>query len=488
VRRCPRAVRAIALLGALLVLAPGWPAEALQAPPPPPSDVTAQEAAPQEVAAEATPLTPQQLDDLVAAIALYPDPLVAQILAASTYPVEVVEADRWVQANPGLQGTALTDAAQNQPWDPSVQALVVFPSVLAMLDHNLTWTINLGNAFLAQEQDVMDAIQRQRQRAMTSGALVSNPQQLVQQTTDAGQTAVEIVPAQPDVIYVPVYDPVVIWGPPLFHPWPVFWYPPRPIGAIVVGGFLGFFLTIVVARSFHHWGGWNRWGWGVGWHSHRVVVHNSFYVRNNYRPPRNQIHSGPSPWSHDPGHRGGVAYPSRGVAARVGAPAARISQPAPRPGGEGMVITRPPRVGRQPAPGARPSPAPGGATPQPAPAAPAPRPAPGGPAPRPAPGGGSAPRPAPGAPAPRPAPGAPAPRPTFTPPTGPGRDHTLFGGSSASGDRARIESDRGHGSLGNRPVLRSSPAPQSRPSPTPQGRPAPAPQGRPAPGRTPSHR
>jgi hypothetical protein len=472
VTRRRRAVRAIALLGVVLVLAPGWPAAGLQAPPPPPpSDVTAPEAAPPEVAAEAAPLAPQQLDDLVAPIALYPDPLVAQILAASTYPVEVVEADRWVQANPGLQGTALTDAAQSQPWDPSVQALVVFPSVLAMLDHNLTWMINLGNAFLAQEQDVMDAIQRQRQRALTTGALVSNQQQLVQQTTDAGQTAVEIVPAQPEVIYVPVYDPVVIWGPPLFHPWPVFWYPPRPVGAIVVAGFLGFFLTIVVARSFHHWGGWNRWGWGVGWHTHTVVVHNSFYVRNNYRPPRNQIRTGPSPWSHDPAHRGGVAYPSRGVAARVGAPPARVSQPAPRPGSEGMVITRPPRVERRPAPDARPRPAPGGAIAQPAP---------GGSTPRPAPGGGSAPIPAPRAPAPRPAPGTPAPRPTFTPPAGPGRDHTLFGGSSTSGDRARIESDRGHSSLGNRPVLRSSPAPQ--------GRPAPAPQGRPAPGRTPSRR
>jgi len=451
-------------MSVVLVLVPDWPVNALQAPPPPPpSDVTTQEAAPREVAAEAAPLAPQQLDDLVAPIALYPDPLVAQILAASTYPVEIVEADRWVQANAGLQGTALTDAAQNQPWDPSVQALVVFPSVLAMLDHNLTWTINLGNAFLAQEQDVMDAIQRQRQRAQASGALVSNQQQLVQQTTDAGQTAIEIMPAQPDVIYVPVYDPVAIWGPPVFHPWAVFWYPPRPVGAIVVAGFLGFFLTFVVARSFHYWGGWNRWGWGVGWHTHRVVVHNSFYVRNNYRPPRNQIRSGPSPWSHEPTHRGGVAYPSRGVAARVGAPAARTSRPAPRPGGEGMVITRPPRV------------------------EPAPRPAPRAPAPRPA-GGGSAPSPTPRTPTPRPTPGAPAPRPTFTPAPGPAPDHTLFGGSSVSGDRARIESDRGHSSLGNRPGIRSAPAPQSRPSPTPQAHPAPAPQGRSAPGRTPSRR
>ena len=297
---------------------------------------------------------------MVAPIALYPDPLVAQILAAATYPLEVVEADRWLQANPGLKGTALTDAARNQPWDPSVQALVVFPSVLGMLDRNLTWTVNLGNAFLAQPQDVMDAIQRQRQRALSSGALTSNQQQLVQQTTDA----IEIVPAQPEVIYVPVYDPVLIWGPPVFHPWPLFWYPPRPVDAVIAAGFVGFFFSVGIASSFHYWGGWPVWGWGVGWHEHTVVVNNNFHARNNYRLPNNYIRSGPSAWSHDPAHRGGLAYPSRGVAGRVGAPAARIPPPAPRPGGEGMVITRPPRFEPRPAPSVRSGPAPGAAAPR----------------------------------------------------------------------------------------------------------------------------
>jgi hypothetical protein len=413
--------RAMALLGAVLVLAPGWPVHALQAPPPPPPSP------PPGVASEVPSLAPQQLDDLVAPIALYPDPLVAQILAAATYPLEVVEADRWLQANPGLQGTALTDAAQNQPWDPSVQALVVFPSVLGMLDRNLTWTINLGNAFLAQPQNVMDAIQRQRQRALSAGALASNQQQLVQQSTEANQTVIEILPAQPEVVYVPVYDPVVVWGPPVYHPWPPFWYPPRPVGAIIAAGFVGFFFGVVVAQSFRHWGGWNGWGWGVGWHDHTVVVNNNFYVRNNYRMPSNYIRSGPSAWSHDPSHRGGVAYPSRGVAGRVGAPAGRIPPSAPRPGSEGMVITRPSHV---------------------------------------------EPRPAPPVVRPGPAPGGPAPRPAITPLVRPDRDRTVFGGSSGSGDRARIESDRGHGSLGSRPVLRPAPAPQSRPAPTPPGRPA----------------
>ncbi len=425
--------RAMALLGAVLVLlAPGWPAHGLQVPPPPPPAVD-----------EARVLTPQQLDDLVAPIALYPDPLVAQILAAATYPLEVVEADRWLQANPDVQGAALTDAAQDQPWDPSVQALVVLPSVLGMLDRNLAWTINLGNAFLAQAQDVMDAIQRQRQRAMSAGTLASNRQQLVQQSTEANQTVIEILPAQPEVVYVPVYDPVAIWGAPVYHPWPPFWYPPRPMGAVIAVGFVGFFLGVVVAQSFHHWGGWSGWGWGVGWHQHTVVVNNTFYVRNNYRPPSNYIRSGPSAWSHDPQHRGGVAYPSRGVARRVGAPAGRVPMPAPRPGSAGMIITPPSRV--QPRPGLPPT--------------------------RSGPGSGPS-----------------VPRPPLTPQTRPDRDRTLFGGSSVTGDRARIESDRGHGSLESRPSVHPAPTPQVRPAPAPQVHPAPTPQVRPAPGVPPARR
>src|SRR5277367_2415643 len=140
-------------------------------------------------------LTPDQLDDLVTPIALYPDPLIAQILAASTYPLEVVQANRWVQANRGLQGTTLTESAAQQPWDPSVQALVVFPSVLEMMDKNLTWTTDLGNAFLAQEQDVMDAVQRQRLSASNSGQLSSNAQQTIERSNDNGKTIVIIQPA-----------------------------------------------------------------------------------------------------------------------------------------------------------------------------------------------------------------------------------------------------------------------------------------------------
>src|SRR5271166_3111575 len=132
-------------------------------------------------------LTPDQLDDLVAPIALYPDPLLSQIMVASTYPLEVVQAFQWQQRNPGLNGPALTQAAQQQNWDPSIQALVVFPDVMKRLNDDVTWTTNLGNAFLAQQNDVMDAVQRMRQKAQQAGKLASTPQLNVVNTNDGGQ-------------------------------------------------------------------------------------------------------------------------------------------------------------------------------------------------------------------------------------------------------------------------------------------------------------
>src|SRR5215475_6978418 len=139
-------------------------------------------------------LTPNQLNDLVAPIALYPDPLLSQILVAATYPLEVVQAYQWLQMNPGLTGPALTDAAQQQNWDASVQALVVFPDVLKRLNDDVSWTTNLGNAFLAQQQDVMDAVQRLRQQAQQSGKLASTPQETVTTSNDGGQPYVDIEP------------------------------------------------------------------------------------------------------------------------------------------------------------------------------------------------------------------------------------------------------------------------------------------------------
>src|ERR1700687_4379312 len=159
--------------------------------------------------------TPEELQQLVAPIALYPDSLVAQILAASAFPEQVVEADRWVQANPDLKGDALGQAVDQQPWDPSVKALTAFPSVLGNIDKNLSWTSSLGDAYYNQQQDVMDAVQVMRQRAQEAGNLKTTPQQTV---TTQGSTVI-IQPSDPTVVYVPAYDPWVVYGGPI-GPWP----------------------------------------------------------------------------------------------------------------------------------------------------------------------------------------------------------------------------------------------------------------------------
>jgi hypothetical protein len=221
-------------------------------------------------------LSGNQLDGLVAPIALYPDPLISQILVASTFPLEVVEASQWLQRNPGLSGPALTQAAQAQNWDPSIQALVMFPDVLRRLNEDVNWTTNLGNAFMNQQADVMSAIQRMRQSAEQSGRLVSTPQQQVINTTNAGQPVVEIAPANPQVIYVPAYDPAWVWGPPLYYPYPHWYYPPIRSGiffnvGIPIGGFFG-----------HGWGGWGGWGWHPAWGRGTVVVNNTFIRQNNF--------------------------------------------------------------------------------------------------------------------------------------------------------------------------------------------------------------
>ena len=182
---------------------------------------------PYQAGAPAAPaLSPQQLDDLVAPVALYPDPLLGEVMAASTYPLEIVEASRWLQQNRNLHGQQLIDAAKQQNWDPSVQALVAFPDVLTLLNNDIQWTTNLGNAFLAQQADVMAAVQTMRARAEANGKLNSNSQEVVTTDTQNGQSAIEIQPANPQEIYVPVYQPEYIWGPPAWGAYPDLWYPP----------------------------------------------------------------------------------------------------------------------------------------------------------------------------------------------------------------------------------------------------------------------
>jgi hypothetical protein len=248
-------------------------------------------------------LTPDQLQNLVAPIALYPDPLLGQVLAASTYPLEVVEAWQWLQRNPNLTGAALTAAVQQENWDPSVQALVVFPDVLKQLNADVNWTTNLGNAFLAQQADVMNAVQVMRQQAQQAGKLASTPQEQV--SDDQG--AIDINPVNPDVIYVPEYNPVWIWGPALYYPYPT-WYWPAP--SILVGGLgFGFYPPISMGFYFGYgWRGWGGWGWHPAWGTHTVNVNASFIHRYNFNEGRVANLHGTTVWAHDPAHRMGVPY------------------------------------------------------------------------------------------------------------------------------------------------------------------------------------
>ena len=292
-----------------------------------------------------------QLDNLVAPIALYPDPLLSQVLVASTYPLEVVEAYQWIQANPGLTGPALTQAAQQQNWDPSVQALVVFPNVLRQLNQDITWTTNLGNAYLAQPQDVMNSIQHLRLQAQQAGQLPSTPQQTVTVASAAGQPEVIIEPTNPNVIYVPMYDPAWFWGPAIYYPYPRWYYPRR-----VSGLFFNFGPGINVGAFFGGgWGGWSNWGWRPAWGRHAVVVNNTFIERHHFNAARIPNRAGPTVWSHDAFHRHGVPYPAQALTqryrpnvqqnlgprtqyqARVAPPVRTAPRPAPSPG----VFARP---------------------------------------------------------------------------------------------------------------------------------------------------
>src|SRR5579863_1160302 len=249
-----------------------------QAPPP------ANNEAPAPEQAQPSQLSPQQLQELVAPIALYPDALVAQILAASAYPTQIVEAERFLQQNPDLKGAALGAEVDKQDWDPSVKALTQFPSVLADMDKNLSWTSSLGDANVNQQADVMDAVQYMREKAREAGNLRTTPQQVV---SDDGPSIV-IQPADPDVVYVPDYDPDLIYGYPVGL-WPGF-YPWWAAG----GPYLSFGIGFGVGPFGGFGWGWNRWGcdwynrgllYGGGayaFHSHAFYDRNA-YFHGNYR-------------------------------------------------------------------------------------------------------------------------------------------------------------------------------------------------------------
>src|ERR1700728_4328033 len=244
--------------------------------------------------------TPEQLQQLVAPIALYPDSLVAQILAAATFPEQVVEADRWVQNHPDLKGDALGQAVDQQPWDPSVKALTGFPTVLGNMDKNISWTSSLGDAYYNQQQDVMDAVQAMRKKAEAAGNLKSTQQQTV---TDDPYGAVDIAPADPAVVYVPAYDPWLVYG----YPVPIWpgWY--EYPGIWFGGPYLSFGLGFGIG-----WYGGFGWGWGhwgFDWHNHYPVFdHQRFYSRSRTFYNRDAFYRG--------GVRGGGVFNRPGIGAR----------------------------------------------------------------------------------------------------------------------------------------------------------------------------
>jgi len=216
--------------------------------------------------------TPEELEQLVAPIALYPDALVSQILAGSTYPTEIVEAERLVQEHPNLKGKDLANAVDQQPWDPSIKALTQFPSVLANLDKNLSWTSALGEAYVNQQEAVMDAVQVMRARAKAAGNLKSNEQVKV----ETEEKSIIIEPADPEVVYLPAYDPWVVYGAPVVV-WPG-WYP-YP-GLYVAGPGVSF--GVGFAIGFFAGFAWGWHGWGCDW-GHRTVIYNHNTFISNSR-------------------------------------------------------------------------------------------------------------------------------------------------------------------------------------------------------------
>jgi hypothetical protein len=288
----------VSLLSSALLVAT-WPQDLPAHQQDPQSPAQATEQSPPQNGQAPTPYvtqTPEQIQQLVAPIALYPDSLVAQVLAAATFPEQVVEADRWVQAHPDLKGDALAQAVDQQPWDPSVKALTAFPSVLGNMDKNLSWTSSLGDAYYNQQPDVMDAVQVMRQRAQQAGNLKSTPQQTV---TTQGTTVV-IQPADPQVVYVPAYNPWVVYGGPI-GPWPG-WY---PYPGIWYGGpYLSFGLGFGIGFFGGYGWGWGRWGFD--WHNHYSVYnHNRYYSTSRTFYNRNTYYRGGA----RPGYNGGRGGP-----------------------------------------------------------------------------------------------------------------------------------------------------------------------------------
>jgi len=278
------------------------------------------------------PLSADELDQLVAPIALYPDALVAQVLAASTYPSQVTEAARWVSLNPGLTGASLAAAVNVQAWDPSVKALTEFPTVLNQLSSNLSWTSSLGEAYYNQPTDVLAAVQVMRNRAVAAGTLRPTPQQNV--NVSGGTVAIQ--PVDPAVVYVPAYNPWLVYGA------PVPMYPDYTLGALLATGSLVFGVGVLISAFAFPWG----WGyWGCNWHGRTIIYNHNVYISHT-----NAFYGGRGAgWHGRPGYGPVGRYRPGAVAGRgPGGVPGRPYGPAGRPGAGGAYgpAGRPPAAGR----------------------------------------------------------------------------------------------------------------------------------------------
>jgi hypothetical protein len=255
------------------------------------------------------------LDALVAPIALYPDPLLSQTLVASTYPLEIIQLQQWLEKNPGLKDQALADAVSKQPWDPSIKAMAALPDLVKRLSNDIQWTTDLGNAFLAQESDVMDAVQRMRAKAQNNGILKSDEHQKVETAVENNKSVIVVEQADPNVVYIPSYNPVAVYGPAVY-PYPSIYYPPYyGTGAAIATGAIAFGSAVALGAF---WGG--GWGWGAGWgHGDISVNNNNFFNRNNAFNRNNFNRTGRNTWQNNPAHRGGIPYANRATANRFGA-------------------------------------------------------------------------------------------------------------------------------------------------------------------------
>ncbi|MBW2506145.1 MAG: DUF3300 domain-containing protein [Deltaproteobacteria bacterium] len=259
----------------------------------------------QETEAETTKSFKQEeLDQMLAPIALYPDSLLAQVLMASTYPLEVVQADRWAQQNKELEGDVLAEELEKQEWDPSVKSLVQFPDVLAMMGEKLEWTQKLGDAFLSQQEDVTNTVQNLRTKAKEAGNLKTTEEQMVK----VEKEVIIIEPAKTEVVYVPVYNPTIVYGSWWWpHYPPYYYYPPYYPRPTLYGFATG--VAIGVAWGYA-WGHWN-------WHSHSVNININ---RDRYRQ---QYGGREGQWKHNPEHRKGVSYRDRSTAQQYNRAASR---------------------------------------------------------------------------------------------------------------------------------------------------------------------